>query len=493
MVASLATMTRIAKAIDRRVGRYRLEWVVWTPAQLKWLKDPSRRKLFRTGNQAGKTWVGLAEVHYRCTGTHPFYRTHTPPVECWIICASWKQSISIQKKFWELIDRDAVIASTEFSERNGFRGKDKAVEYKNGSIVRFKTTQQASETEALEMASGTVHYVHIDEPTYRRVYAELSQRVARTGGSIGLTLTPINGPVGWLRALVNKGIIEDHHHRCTPELFWPIGAREPLRDEVGTLLDQAWIDERALEIDESEIDVILHGGWETKAQLRSIAAFKEKLHVVPAAAERIGEALSLRSGWPWAEPVHVCLATDHGVLAAHQCWLVLAYQTRHTGPAWDRVHIRVVGEYFNPAGSSEEDDVEGVEQLLRAVGLSLDHVVLGVGDTNRAGRSRGAAMLNTEYQDLFAAQMGLPKSNPSFVIDNAHKGSDSLGYGVKVLNNTLRRSHLEIGADCPTLIEAVKRWSGKDDSFKHAVDALRYGVTHIFRVTQYSSGGISSG
>jgi hypothetical protein len=44
----------------------------WLPRQDRFLRDPSRRKLIRAGNQhSGKTTVALYELIGRCLGTHP--------------------------------------------------------------------------------------------------------------------------------------------------------------------------------------------------------------------------------------------------------------------------------------------------------------------------------------------------------------------------------------------------------------------------------------
>ena len=159
-LAGISSRLRLLADLAHRVP---LDWVRWTKPQHDWLRLAAPIKLFRAGNQAiGKTWAQMAEVIWRATGTHPHYRTRTPPVEIWVICTSWGQSVAIQRKFWELAPKDQLTSWT----RNHFRPKDgwgkdnPTVMFVNGSIVRFRTTNQGPEA----LAGATVHYIAIDEP-----------------------------------------------------------------------------------------------------------------------------------------------------------------------------------------------------------------------------------------------------------------------------------------------------------------------------------------
>ena len=52
--------------------------------------------MLRTGNQVyGKTTAALGELIWRCLGTHPYLVTAKPPIKCWVVCASWPQSLAI--------------------------------------------------------------------------------------------------------------------------------------------------------------------------------------------------------------------------------------------------------------------------------------------------------------------------------------------------------------------------------------------------------------
>ena len=98
------------------------------------------------------------------------------------------------------------------------------VVFRNGSVVRFRTTNQGPEA----LAGATIDYVSIDEPTDLDIYRELDKRVMRRSGSIGITLTPINRPCGWLREMVEMGSITEVHARLTPLNLTPHGRPRPL-------------------------------------------------------------------------------------------------------------------------------------------------------------------------------------------------------------------------------------------------------------------------
>ena len=81
----------------------------WLPLQLAFLSDTFPRRMIRAGNQTiGKTTPALAEVTGRCRGRHPLFESHgllipAPPIEAWVICATWPQSLGIQQKLAALL------------------------------------------------------------------------------------------------------------------------------------------------------------------------------------------------------------------------------------------------------------------------------------------------------------------------------------------------------------------------------------------------------
>jgi hypothetical protein len=88
------------------------------------------------------------------------------------------------------------------------------VKFKNGSIIKIKTTNQGG----LALAGATIDVALFDEPpSDMRTYVEVSRRLAHRGGVLLLAYTPVNAPVDYLRELVAQGQIVDHWAPMTPD------------------------------------------------------------------------------------------------------------------------------------------------------------------------------------------------------------------------------------------------------------------------------------
>lgn len=227
---SLVGLARGLDVLARRAQADPLAYFRPTVPQLEFLKCTAPVAMLRAGNQLGKTIAGLTDVIWRALGTHPYVPVAAPPLEAWVICFSWEQSLSVQAKFASLCPPGALAEGVEFVPGKGYTGRVPIVRFRNGSIVRFKTTNQGS----LGLASATINHVLIDEPPPPEIWGELCARVLRNRGRIRLTMTPIGRPVDWLRDLVKAGEVVDMHYALTVENTTPIGGRP--------LLTQAEID-----------------------------------------------------------------------------------------------------------------------------------------------------------------------------------------------------------------------------------------------------------
>ena len=216
-----------------------LDYVRFTPPQLAYLQDQSRFKLFRAGNQLGKSFAQISELIWRCLGEHPFIQVPKTPCENWLVCHSWEQSLTLQDKIWDLLPKDLIHPDTEYNPGKGFRGKVPIIVFKNGSILRIKTTNQGS----LGVASATIAFVGIDEPPPPAIWGELTARVLRAGdlGGIGLTMTPVGRPCGWIKSLCEEGLINDHPapltvENVTPERGLPMLTQKQIDDVASRYL-----------------------------------------------------------------------------------------------------------------------------------------------------------------------------------------------------------------------------------------------------------------
>lgn len=449
-VARRLSAGRMVAGLDQLAERRTttgLQLARWCPHQVAFLKCDAREKLLRTGNQAGKTWAGCAEVIHRCLGNHPYLRTTPPPVECWIVCASWSQSVAIQEKFWERVPRDQLVPGTVFTPERGFRGKNPVVRFKNGSIVRFKTTKQGG----LNLASATIDFVLIDELTTSRIYTELRKRVMRRGGSIALTITPINADSGWLEARVQRGQVVDLHFRWGPHLFVPVGEAQPLTTRNGEPMDLQWCNRELDATAEEERDVTCHGEWPVGDVEREMRGFRD------------GHLFEKGERLPRFEMY--MLGFDHGEKAGREIGLLVAWTRERGGELW------VLGEYASTGASSLADDARGVQTMLEGWGLALRDIDFAVGDVNSAGATARGVTVNEVLTEEFAALAG---GTRPFAIRTAQKGAGSIDDRVTLLNSAFASSRIRVCRACPRLVESLRKWRGQNTRLKDPIDALGY-------------------
>jgi hypothetical protein len=454
--------------------------VRWTRKQWEFLADPFPRKLLRAGNQVGKTWAGMAEVIWRATGTHPFIRTHTPPVEIWIVCTSWGQSVAIMKKFWELVPKDQ-IRPTRWDPRNGFGKDNPAVVFLNGSVVRFRTTNQGAEA----LAGATVHFILIDEPTDEEIFRELDRRLLRNAGAMALTLTPINRPTEYLRELCLAGAVHDHHARLTVENVTPMGALEPIRLLDGTPMDQAWIDQQWRTVMPRYAPVILDGEWEMRVEGNVFRAFDPAVHVAPAPPD-----VDLRA----------CIGFDHGQRDFKEIALLVGIDDSGEYPA-----VHVLDEYVGEGDTTPDQDADGTLAMLDAQGWTWRELSHAYGDKPYDGAGSRARVIRKSNADLQAqierklrARGQLVRGRPLVPpIRQAKRGTGggagSVDWGCTWLHRAmLRPGHFTVHPRCIRLIEALQKWDFTDSDFKDPIDALRYATwAYAMRSRQRSPGGAS--
>ncbi len=448
------TLHLLARQMDRlrhNVAADPLKWVRWTPPQLAFVQDPAQVKLMRGANQVGKTWAQCAEVIWRCTGTHPYLQTHRPPIEAWIICHSWEQSVAVQTKFWELVPKGGLHEDVRFRPGKGFSGTVPIVRFANGSLVRFKTTNQGS----LGLASATIHYVGIDEPPPPEIWGELKARVLRNRGIIGMTLTPVGAPVAWLKELVEAGQISDHPapltlENLTPEGLTPLLSAERIQEQRESYLP---ID-RAQRAD---------GAWEGSTSGRVFEAFDEEcISSEPLPPLKGGNVYKIGIG------------IDHGADAGSQVALLVAVDLSEK----DRPKVWVLDEYT--AGSAPADHhARAFIRMIQRNGMQVEHVDKWVGDRRYGGKRSGGRMSNAQLMRALNALLDYPMGHLPFKIRTAWKPRWSVYWGSNILHGVMQRQNFTVHPRCTQLIKSLKHWTFKDDEYKHAIDALRYGVVSI--------------
>ena len=449
-----------------------LKWVRWTPPQLAFLRSSRAWKLLRTGTQFGKTWAGAAEAIFRCIGRHPFREVRRGPIEAWVICSSWSQSIAIQGKIWELLPKDEIDPATAFDPKLGFRGTQKAVVFRNGSILRIKTAGQ----DALDLESATIHYAWIDEPLkHEGIWGALTSRIRRTGGDIGITMTPASaGNLDYLRELAEEGAIEDLHFRMEVQNFIPEGASEPLKTEDGVPMDQAWIDAEIAKTLPHQRAVRCHGEWEYAATDQALDAFDRRRHVV-----------DIMTAGVLPKVVELAAGLDYGEDALRTCGVLVYLDTSGEFP-----RIFCMSEYAPKTPTTIDMDAEGLLHMLALRGdrwSDLDYVWADKRYTGRATVKNARVLREALAKRLKVTGELRPR------IRVAKRGLQRGHFwpSVRWLHEAMiRPGHFYVDERCEWLIEALETWDGTEKHIaKDIIDALRYATRHLWG----RSGGAPSG
>lgn len=448
------------KELSRRAETDPLAWMRWLPSQDAFLRCTDKRVLLRAGNQwGGKTIVLLSELIYRCLGYHPYKPVTKPPITAYLVTASWQQSLEIQRKLWYLLPKEQIDPETIFDAARGFRGKNPAIKFRNGSLLRIKTSMQGG----LAQAGGTIHVIGIDEPvTSSRVYSELERRLTRTGGTLLMAMTPVNADCTFLRRLSEERKITDLHFPLTPENLVPIGCKEPMRTEDGIPMDCAWIEAQRESVLSWEAPVVLDGDWEFRAVDHTFERFDPDKHVSD----------EVPSG-----QVKLSLGVDYGEGNLRQVALLVAVDDSS-----DHEKIYVLDEYVSTTDTTTEDDAKAILAMLRRRGITwrqLDHVH---GDRVFAGKSGSLAMKsNRRLQDEIEKELKIPPRTLLPMIRTAKRGvgrnQGSVVDGVRYVHEAMvRPEHFHVNPRCKGLIESFTKWKLGYEAHKDPVDALRYAL-----------------
>lgn len=462
---ALRRMVLVGQRMAKRAAGSRLASIRWLPPQVALHRCSAPVKLLRTGNQVyGKTTAALGELIWRCEGNHPYLDVPKPPIECWVICASWSQSLAIQEKLWALVSPEEIVAGQKWDAKTGFGQHAPVLLFKNGSRIRFKTAKQ----DALDFAGATVDVVMWDEPPRRRRnFEESRKRVLARGGVVIISMTPINAPVDWIREQVDAGQIVDLWFPLTAENLIPVGASRPLRRANGVVCDQSYIDEVIRQTVPYEVPVTVHGEWEIRFTERLFAQWKPT-----EAGGHITRAL------PQAR-VQIVLGIDHGKGTGRQC-AILCYVLEMPGDRYPKVWV--VDEAVSPGDTTTEQDADAVLAMLDRHGWAWSDVDMVFGDNPTAPAGHAARKGNLDLEDEIARRLKLRSRDvlrPRIkAVKRGVGASNMLSDGVRGLHQMMiREDWFHVHPNCVRLIECLSKWDGSPSSeFKDAVDGLRYAL-----------------
>ena len=460
---SLELMAKQAQILAAEAQKNPLAFFRPTPPQEAWLRDKSKMKLLRGANQVGKTACGSVETVWRVLGCHPYFPTTKPPIEAWIIAHSWEQSKIVQAKLHSYIPPAELHPDMEFVPGRGYRGTGApCIRFRNGSIIRVKTTQQAGGSRGtLGLASGSVNWIWIDEPPSPSVWSELAARILRTRGSIGITMTPVGVPVDFLKKMVESGMVTDHPAPLTVENCTPRGCRPLLSsEEIQRMADSYLSFDRACRME---------GSWE--GFIPDGVIFEhfrdEQISDVPCPAGEYKFSIGI----------------DHGSDAGSQFAVLIA--SSFTPGSREPPYVYVLDEYSSGAATAEIH-ARGILAMISRNQLQVRDISRWTGDRSHAGDRYGGRMSNSMLRSAFEHVLKYPRSRLPFKIHTAFKPRFSVYYGCQVINEIQAKGRFQVHPRCKKMIKSLKNWAllktGRMDSnsdHKHGVDALRYALMPV--------------
>ena len=462
------------KAIGAAAERRPLDFMRWLPAQLEFLKAKEKRVLLRTGNQLGKTTAGCAELLWRMEGRHPFKEVRPAPVFGIVLCATHEQTLAIQKKLWDLVDRSLLAEGCVYdAKKGGLVGKYPRLRMTNGSEVIFRSGRG----ESLNLAGHTADFLWVDEPpTSARVFSEGQKRVLRTNGSVFLTLTPVNSDVRWLKDAVEAGAIRDIHTRMTPEALIPVGSTRPIRLSDGTPASAEWIEQIEKETLPWERDVVVHGGWEFRSESRVFESFDRDKMITRQTP---------------AGDVPIYLGIDHGSGRLGSSFAAVVAVESLPGEEYPRIYV--LSEYSSGDLTTEDHDAFGILESLDRIGIRYSDLSGASGDVPHFGSNKKNPLAKKSNALLSAALGKCPLAarhgiGPGLVdppIINAKKGRGpgspgAVAFGATWLHRVMIRDRFFVHPRCVNIIEAISRYDLKANTKSaHAIDSIRYALRTI--------------
>jgi hypothetical protein len=483
VTAGLGALTRLRRIRERALEVVEADPIAamcWFKLQYAFLACPDRVKQIRCGNQfVGKSTCALAEVVGRCLGRHPTgLEVPEPPIEAWVICASWSQSVAIQGKLRALIaDRD-LHPDCHYDPVKGFRGTSPVVRFANGSIIRIKTTGQGG----LALAGATIDVALFDEPPAdQRTYVEVSRRLAHRGGTLLLAYTPVNAPVDYLRELVAAGQITDHWAPMELAQLDQVDAQGrptgvPYVGPDGQVRDQAWIDRQRAAVPDHEQPVVIDGEWEMRATDRFFAPFRAS-----------GARSHVHDRLPDAD-VDLVLGIDHGHRPGKQIAVLMLVWRTYTPPdaagiRERRTHVYVLDEYCDTEGTATPvDDAKGILAMLGRHGYAWGDLSHAYGDRVHLPGSQDTKS-NRDLSRALARQLGVRLEGPGALWPQIRTAKRGQGRGAGSAESRSRWLYHRMAEDgfgvhprCQRVIEACLRYDLTDDEYKDPIDAVVYGL-----------------
>tara|TARA_R110002153_G_scaffold114800_2_gene257750 strand:- start:164 stop:1621 length:1458 start_codon:yes stop_codon:yes gene_type:complete len=463
--AHIADLIRQVQQMEEHLEANPLDAIAWLPGQLAWLSDPGPYpKLYRAGVRSGKSLAAVAEVQWRCRGSHPFNPTiPTGPVRCAFVTTDKQaQGVQIMRLFWEMVCKSDLIEGVEFSERTGFRGHVPVVQYKNGSSVTWYSNNAGPKA----LQGSEYDYIQIDEPCSLELFEECRNRVRNTGGQVGITLTPLHLPVPWLQDYCQRGIVIDHHTPLTLEnQISPLTGQIRLT-KAGVPWDQTFIDELRATVVGPDAAITLDGEWESRVEGQYFSCFESGRHVVD---ELPDVAMDWFLGVDYAgadRPMGMaaCLTGVHMVEIDGQNW----------------PHFWTLDEVVMSGHSTMDQFSDAICKMLQGYGLEWHDLSSAWGDNPVKTKFQVAS--NVELTKYIARRIGVRAIRPRLLSVKEGGGASSVSRRSKDLRSRwmwqeMASDRVRIHSQCRTLIKALDLYDySSKHPYKDITDAWMYGL-----------------
>lgn len=193
-------------AIEDKVASYiKLFYLKMNRAQIPFIRIKNRRgrtprtRLFESGNQVGKTSIGVAEDIAHAMGFRPWLDETDPdykinvrvPNNGLVGCEVAGQTLAqrIEPEFMQLIPAYCGVTTTRYSDgsikslsiANDFNGKP------CGSTVHFRSYVQSAES----YEGVVLDWIHFDEPPPQEILTASTRGLMSTNGPSWYTMTPL--------------------------------------------------------------------------------------------------------------------------------------------------------------------------------------------------------------------------------------------------------------------------------------------------------------
>lgn len=422
-----------------------------SPPQKRFHKDQASKRLFRAGNQIGKTRSGAAEAWWHALGNHPFRETPPAPNTGWVLCSDLRNGWpTLSQKLREIEPPGVVDPECRYDSARGYyyRGV-RGLKLVNGSLIIGKGSDQST----IAMASGTVDWQWVDELPKPQHFSEFRTRGAVRNAPLWLTLTPIGRSAEWLKRLIDG---DDYAGTGPEEEGWSSHV-VPLKPENAPHRSLKDIAAQIAAMPSWERSIRCEAGWDSITISRRVPGFSKERNTFDQSEEH-----------PLNDLTSIGIGCDWGITVGNTVFILVGY-------AETSKILYVLGEYTPTDRMTPREECAAVqENLLAEWGLNFFQVEHFRGDSNSAGRRSVAASCNNLFERAVAEHHG--KSQAIFNCRSPYKGRGSVLARARMLSSSALEGKLMVHQSCQRVIASLQHWDGSTstEKLKHSYDALAY-------------------